>query len=346
VAKAAMLQWLGMLYFLLPYEHTGPFVLMLVEILYATRYFFVLLAIAVAAATHGFYVLFPRSQPEFETLWHAVYSSANMVLFGQYDAAVFDEQPEALGNVAKLVNFVLQIVVTVLLLNLLIAILSDAYERVKERKAIELTHVRIKIITDQQFSLVGYAVMLVQLLALLVVTVWVWLPLLVLALSSCCCGCCKPAVDRFYGAIAWVLGLDTDGSDTILKWYLHHCWLVWFYRGGDTILTVVMPHDADIELEQERSEWQKQEEGTPGMLSDINESNDAIWKKSGELEAKMDDIKLAVAESNDAMKLAVAESNNAMEKKVTLLEAKVDGLDTKMDQVLHQLRVLLTMAHE
>ena len=63
----------------------------------------------------------------------------------------------------------------------------------------------------------------------------------------------------------------------------------------------------------------------------------------------LSDIKLKVAESNDAMdamKLAVAESTVDMEKKVTLLEAKVDGLDTKMDQVLHQLRVLLTMAHE
>ena len=120
VAVAAMLQWLGMLYFLLPYEHTGPFVLMLVEILFATQYFFVLLTIAVAAATHGFYVLIPRRQPDVETLWRAGYSSANMVLFGRYDDALFDEQPEALGNVAKLVNFVLQIVVTVLLLNLLI----------------------------------------------------------------------------------------------------------------------------------------------------------------------------------------------------------------------------------
>ena len=69
----------------------------------------------------------------------------------------------------------------------------------------------------------------------------------------------------------------------------------------------------------------------------------------------LSDLKLKVAESNDtmdAMKLTVAESNVAMEKKVGRLEAKmagletkVDGLDTKMDQVLHQLRVLLVVNH-
>ena len=145
------------------------------------------------------------------------------------------------------------------------AILSDAYARVQERTAIELTHARIKIITDQQFSLVGLAGMLVQLLALLAVTVWVWLPLLVLELSSCCCGCFKPTVKRFRRAIAWVLGLDSDDRwDTAIpKWYAHHIWLLWFYDGGDTTLTVVMPHDADIELEQKRSQWQMQEEGAP-----------------------------------------------------------------------------------
>ena len=238
------------------------------------------------------------------------------------------------------------------------AILSDAYERVKERTAIELTHARIKIITDQQFSLVGLAVMLVQLLALLVVTVWVWLPLLVLELSNRCGASNEATVKRFCGAIVWVLRLDADRKshlDAIFLWYRHHCWLVWFYRGGNTTLTVVMPHNADIEAEQKRSEWQTQEEGaprgsthdpgpdtlfepplldvwdgwadmrsaddadfclclllpppgTPGMLSDINENNDAIKKKVGALEVK-----------------------------VAGLDDKVDGLDAKMDQVLRHL---------
>ena len=52
----------------------------------------------------------------------------------------------------------------------------------------------------------------------------------------------------------------------------------------------------------------------------------------------LSDIKLKVAESNDAMKLAVAESNAAMEK-------KVDGLDAKMDQVLRHLGVPLVVIH-
>ena len=93
--------------------------------------------------------------------------------------------------------------------------------------------------------------------------------------------------------------------------------------------------------------------GTPGMLSDIKldiklavaESNDAMEKKVGELEAKMDGMKLAVSESNDAMKLAVAESNDAMEKEVRQLKAKVDGLDAKMDQVLRHLGVPLVANH-
>ena len=145
------------------------------------------------------------------------------------------------------------------------AILSDAYDRVKERSAIELTHARIKIITDQQFSLVGHVVMLVQLLVLLAGTVWVWLPWLVLALSNRVLGCCgrdnEATADRFGAGIAWVLGLDADAdcwNDVIVAWYGYHCWLAWFYRGGDTTLTVVMPHDADIKAAQERGDWQEQ----------------------------------------------------------------------------------------
>ena len=177
------------------------------------------------------------------------------------------------------------------------------------------------------------------------------------------------------------------GDTAICKWYRHRCWLVWFYYGGDTTLTVVMPHDtADIEAEQKRSAWQEQgasrgstpdsgpatlfepplldvqdgwanmrsaddadfclclllpPPGTPGMLSDINESNDAIWKKSGELEAKMDGMKLAVAESNDAMGKEVRQ----LRKVVRQLKAKVDGLDAKMNQVLRHLGVPLVVNH-
>ena len=66
----------------------------------------------------------------------------------------------------------------------------------------------------------------------------------------------------------------------------------------------------------------------------------------------LSDIKLKVAESNDAMKLAVAESNDAMGKEVRQLrkvvrqlKAKVDGLDAKMDQVLRHLGVPLVVNH-
>ena len=157
------------------------------------------------------------------------------------------------------------------------AILSDAYDRVKERSAIELTHARIKIITDQQFSLVGHVVMLVQLLVLIAGTVWVWLPLLVLELSNCVLGCCgvcggrHATHRRVCAGILWVLGLDADAGwdDAIVAWCGYHCWLAWFYRGGDTTLTVVMPHDVDIEVAQERGD--SQEQGAPCAVPPISD---------------------------------------------------------------------------
>ena len=71
-------------------------------------------------------------------------------------------------------------------------------------------------------------------------------------------------MNRFGAGIVWVLGLDPgedwdDKVDVIVAWHAYHCWLAWFYRGGDTTLTVVMPHDdADVEAAQTLSEWQGQ----------------------------------------------------------------------------------------
>jgi len=108
--------------------------------------------------------------------------------------------------------------------------------------------------------------------------------LLVLELSNCVLGCCgvhggrHATYRRVCAGILWVLGLDaipiqpemSSNVDKIkvyrhhcwsiiFKWHRHHCWLAWFYRGGDTTLTVVMPHDdADVEAAQTLSEWQGQ----------------------------------------------------------------------------------------
>eukprot|EP00043_Microstomoeca_roanoka_P020153 m.238925 g.238925 ORF g.238925 m.238925 type:complete len:1029 (-) comp17117_c0_seq3:453-3539(-) len=152
LAFAAVLQWLGLLYFLLPFERTGPLILMILQILRDTYVFLMVLFAVVLGATNSFFLfLHDRGADGFGDVALALFTTINMLLFGDYDQHVFAESTDGLS--ARLIFVAVMFMVLVILLNLLIAILSDSYERVQDRSAIELTLTKARILDGQHSSL-------------------------------------------------------------------------------------------------------------------------------------------------------------------------------------------------
>ncbi|EGD81237.1 Nudt9 protein [Salpingoeca rosetta] len=166
LAYAVIVQWLRLLYFLLPFDSTGPLIIMILEILKDTYVFLIVLVTVVLGASNSLFVLLHHSSSGvastssfasadgFSDVALALFTSANMLLFGDYDQTLFDDSSDGIS--ARVIFVAVMFVTLVILLNLLIAILSDSYERVQDRSAMELTLAKAQILDDQQFLLHRY----------------------------------------------------------------------------------------------------------------------------------------------------------------------------------------------
>ncbi|EGD77193.1 WD-40 repeat protein [Salpingoeca rosetta] len=152
LAFTVVLQWIGLLYFLLPFQRTGPLVLMLLQILRDTYVFLAVLLVVVLGATNSLYVfLHDAGGGGFTDVAQALFTTTTMLLFGGYDDSLFTSASDNLS--LRVVFIAVMFLVLVILLNLLIAILSDSYERIQDRSAMELTMAKAKILDDQEASL-------------------------------------------------------------------------------------------------------------------------------------------------------------------------------------------------
>lgn len=151
-ALESILLWSRVLYFLLAYQATGPLVRMILQIFRDIRYFMLLLACTMLGFAFAFYVLFntisqndARVTEQFSSLGRAM-TSTFCIMVGMVDPSIFWK---ASVPALAIVMFCLYIVVMlVMLFNLLIAILSDSYEKVKETEQVEFVKGRAKIIFE------------------------------------------------------------------------------------------------------------------------------------------------------------------------------------------------------
>jgi hypothetical protein len=128
------LKWLGLLYFLQPFASTGALIRMVFQIVLDMRYFLLVLLIALLAAGSAFYALLHNSHDAevtnpFRGPGPALFFMFNMLLLGNFDteAIVFGEYQ---GLVQLLIVWVM-LFTLIILLNLLIALMSDSYERIQ-----------------------------------------------------------------------------------------------------------------------------------------------------------------------------------------------------------------------
>jgi hypothetical protein len=142
LALALFLKWLGLLYFLQAFASTGPLVRMVFQIIMDMRHFTAILLVAVLASASSFYALLHHARPlqshddgnggsdnPFQGAGQTLFFMFKMLLLGDFDTDLF-----LLGEYVVLLQVLFASSMTltlIILLNLLIALMSDSYERIQ-----------------------------------------------------------------------------------------------------------------------------------------------------------------------------------------------------------------------
>ncbi|EGD80221.1 hypothetical protein PTSG_10899 [Salpingoeca rosetta] len=179
LAFSVFFHWIGLFQFLVAWDKTGPVVLMIFSILRDTWPFILVLALVVAGSTNALYVFLHQPHPNpalaaspnhvagatasgcrpgvnaaapgFEDFAQALFSTSLMLLFGNIDTGIFDVDEQGAPAMVRILFLLVAVLTLVILLNLLIAVLSDSYERIQATSARELTLAR-GIIVDAGYN--------------------------------------------------------------------------------------------------------------------------------------------------------------------------------------------------
>ncbi|EGD76392.1 hypothetical protein PTSG_07515 [Salpingoeca rosetta] len=150
LALAVYLRWYGLLYYLQPFQSTGPLVRMILAICFDMRYFLLVLGISIVAGWTSFRLLL---RDDTTLLVEGLGDPANglllmfnMLLLADFELDTFDGDYVALLRILFVISMVL---VPVVLLNLLIALMSDLYERIQDRADIEFQLLRARVLREQ-----------------------------------------------------------------------------------------------------------------------------------------------------------------------------------------------------
>jgi hypothetical protein len=133
--------------YLRAFERTGPLVRMLIVITVDIIPFLSVLMIAIVAAT----LFFMINMPDSEAFSHDPRTGVLWPFFTVFRAALGDSDvDEYTTKAASAMFFVFSLFVMVLMLNLLIAIMGDSYDKVQARLGVEGLFERAKMIVDAE----------------------------------------------------------------------------------------------------------------------------------------------------------------------------------------------------
>lgn len=126
--------------------------------------FYILLTVGVLAGASCLYgLLGPKQGHEghqnFQTPGNAIFSTISLVLLGGYDPNYFDVDGGTdliFEDAAKVVYVLTTFIVSIILLNLLIAILSDSHERLLDRREMEFTLAKARIVDSLERGPLNY----------------------------------------------------------------------------------------------------------------------------------------------------------------------------------------------
>lgn len=152
VALLSFVKWFGLLFYMQPFRATGPLVRMVLQIIADMRTFMLVLGVAVMAVGSSFFFLLQDEAAAADDGFHdpadALFTMFRLLLLVDFDVGTL-----AVGDyrLAIIVMFTLAMVlVPIVLLNLLIALMSDSYERIQDRARIEFQLLRARILLEME----------------------------------------------------------------------------------------------------------------------------------------------------------------------------------------------------
>eukprot|EP00516_Mucochytrium_quahogii_P005543 CAMPEP_0203754062 /NCGR_PEP_ID=MMETSP0098-20131031/7719_1 /ASSEMBLY_ACC=CAM_ASM_000208 /TAXON_ID=96639 /ORGANISM=" , Strain NY0313808BC1" /LENGTH=1227 /DNA_ID=CAMNT_0050644915 /DNA_START=80 /DNA_END=3760 /DNA_ORIENTATION=+ len=149
LAIALYVKCFGVLYYLQAFRTTGAFVSMFRSIIYDMRHFLVVLSLAYLATTCSFHVLLrDQGVGGHKTFVESLFTMFNMLLLGDFDTGEFSDN--SLKWLLRLLFVLSMIFIPIVLLNTLIALMSDSYERIKDEASSQYEMLRAKILVDQE----------------------------------------------------------------------------------------------------------------------------------------------------------------------------------------------------
>jgi hypothetical protein len=148
---SSIVGYFNILYFLRAFEATGPLVSMILRISHDMRYLLFVVVIVSVGFAQAFWMICrtDRTLP-FSTFEGAMLYSF-VFLLGGYDPTAFEGVP--LYRLGIALSAIYMIIVSVLLLNLLIALMGDSYGSVKEKGLAQWKLEQAQIITEMQGSM-------------------------------------------------------------------------------------------------------------------------------------------------------------------------------------------------
>jgi len=148
---AVFFMWLKLLYFLRIFEDTGYLIRMIIEVVADMRFFLLILFVAQIAFGNAMLMIAltnPDGEKQFVTSWTDSWIFSYLIGLGDWDTGNFDGNASTAVWIFFLLNTVFS---TVVMLNLLIAIISDTYARVKENAESAAYQEKARMISENAY---------------------------------------------------------------------------------------------------------------------------------------------------------------------------------------------------
>lgn len=148
IATNTILLWLKMLYFLRPFKSTGPLVRMVFFIFNEILPLLSILIAVIFGFSQSFYLLsYSNEEMDFADPMLAIFN-AFLYMLGSIDNKMMTQSPNN-PELAQLLLCVFIFISSILLLNLLIAVMSNAYAKIESKQNAEWERERALIMTEQ-----------------------------------------------------------------------------------------------------------------------------------------------------------------------------------------------------
>ncbi|GMH77433.1 hypothetical protein TrST_g9197 [Triparma strigata] len=154
---ALPLTWLNMLYFLQGFDESGRLVRMILGIVQGTKFFLLILVVCMVGFAAGFFVLYENQSPEVlqqgdSRVEHisptmSIFSSYTLML-GEFEVTDFPNTSFGEFVSAIILFCVFTFFINIIMLNLLIAIMGDIFDKVQESATAEFLFARTQIILE------------------------------------------------------------------------------------------------------------------------------------------------------------------------------------------------------